>query len=71
MIRTLSQMALEQGFHFKVAQHREFRTSFWNVGEIGHSNGRALGFFPKIQLPATEWEIWSGQSFPAPHRMVL
>jgi len=48
-------MALEQGFHFEFAQNQEFRTSFWNVGEIGHSNGRALGFFPKIQLPATEW----------------
>ena len=36
-------MALEQGFIFKFAQHHEFLTSFWNVGENGHSTSTVLG----------------------------
>ena len=36
-------MALEQGFIFKFAQHHEFITSFWNVGENGHSTSTVLG----------------------------
>ena len=37
-------MASKQGFIFKVAQQQEFITSFYNVGESGHSNKTALGF---------------------------
>ena len=60
-------MALEQGF-FEVAQHQEFITSFWNVGENGHSNSTAIGLpYQKQQPPATEWETWSVHSFTAPH----
>ena len=40
---TPPQMALEQGFIFKFAQHHEFLTSFWNVGENGHSTSTVLG----------------------------
>ena len=36
-------MALKQGFIFKFAQHHEFITSFWNVGENGHSPSTVLG----------------------------
>ena len=36
-------MAIEQGFIFKFAQHHEFLTSFWNVGENGHSTSTVLG----------------------------
>jgi len=31
------------GIYFEVVQHQEFITSFWNVGENGHSNSTALG----------------------------
>ena len=31
------------GIYFEVTQHQEFITSFWNVGENGHSNSTALG----------------------------
>ena len=65
-------MALEQEFIFMVAQNQEIITSFWNVGESGHSISTALGLpYQKQQLPATEWETWSVHSFTAPHRMVL
>ena len=40
---TPPQMALEQGYISKVAQHQEFITSFWNVGENGHSTSTVLG----------------------------
>ena len=36
-------MAIEQGFIFKFAQHHEFISSFWNVGENGHSTSTVLG----------------------------
>ena len=36
-------MALEQGYIFMVAQHQEIITSFWNVGESGHSTSTVLG----------------------------
>ena len=31
------------GIYFEVTQHQEFITSFWNVGENGHSNKTAKG----------------------------
>ena len=60
--------------YFEVTQHQEFITSFWNVGENGHSNKTAKGLqYQKQQLPlpSHRMETWSGHSFTAPHRMVL
>ena len=76
--RTLIPHPSSNGFrtriYFEVTQHQEFITSFWNVGENGHSNKTAKGLqYQKQQLPlpSHRMETWSGHSFTAPHRMVL
>ena len=60
--------------YFEVTQHQEFITSFWNVGENGHSNKTAKGLqYQKQQLPlpSHRMETWSGHSFAAPHRDLI
>lgn len=55
-----------RNFGTPTRQHQKDWGSVWNVGEIGHSNGTALSFFPKIQLLATEWVTSSVHSFTSP-----
>ena len=68
-------MALEQGYIFMVAQHQEIITSFWNVGESGHSTSTVLGLtFQKSNSQPQNvrhgvFIPFQGLEIPAPHRM--
>ena len=70
---TPPQMAMEQGYIFKVAQHQEFITSIWNVGKNGHSTSTVLGLTSQKSnsQPQNGRRGVFVHSFPAPHRTVL